>query len=139
MATISSTEHERLLRDYVDLWNGDGSNLDTVSESVVIHDPGVEEPIRGRDAFEAYLDELRTGFPDFHVAIDDVLDDDETVMAEWTMTGTHEGEFEGMPATDREVKLTGMDKLLIADGKVQEHRIHYDVREMFEQLGIGED
>ncbi|MFB6080403.1 MAG: ester cyclase [Haloferacaceae archaeon] len=138
MADINATGHGRLLEDYVALWNGDRSKLEAAAESIVVSDPGVGETVEGRDAFEAYLDDLRTAFPDFHVTIDDVLSDGGTVMAEWTVTGTHEGEFGGIPPTDREMTLNGMDKILIADDEVREHRIYYDVRGLFEQLGVEE-
>lgn len=139
MAETIPTEHEQLLNDYAGLWNGDHSDFETVSESVLVADPGAPEgEIRGRDAFRSYLDELRTGFPDFHVRLDEVLAGDDVIMAEWTVTATHEGEFDGIPPTGRKMGFSGMDKLLVADGKVQEHHIYYDVQEMLEQLGLAE-
>lgn len=132
---------ERLLDEYVTIWNeAEYSKLpDVVAESVTVSDPGAPEgEVHGRDSLEAYLRELRTGFPDFTVTIDDMLASDEVIMAEWTVSGTHEGEFNDIPPTERELELTGMDKILVADGKVQEHRIHYNLQEMFEQLGLSE-
>jgi steroid delta-isomerase-like uncharacterized protein len=132
--------HEQLMNDYVDLWHGDFSKREVVAESATLSDPGLPEgEIHGRDAVEAFLRELRTGFPDFHVTIDDHLTSDETVMAEWTATGTHEGEFNGMPPTGREMKLKGMDNLVISDENVLEHRIYYDVQNMLDQLGITDE
>jgi steroid delta-isomerase-like uncharacterized protein len=136
MADTETAEHEQLVNDYVDLWHGEFSKRDVVAESVTLRDPGLPEgEIHGRDAVVAFLRDLRTGFPDFHVTIDDHLADEGTIMAEWTATGTHEGEFNGLAPTGREMELTGMDKILVADGRVQEHRIYYDVREMMAQLG----
>lgn len=132
---------EQLMNDYTGIWNeGDYSKLpDVVSESVTVYDPGHPEVVQGRDAFEAYLRELREAFPDFHVTIDETQASDGTVMSEWTVTATHEGEFNGIPPTGNEMELTGMDKTLIADGKIQEHRIYYDRQDMFEQLGLTEE
>lgn len=131
------TRHEQLMNDYVDLWHGDFSKIEVVAESATLSDPALpEEEIHGRNAVEAYLHELRTGFPDFQVTIDDHLTSEETIMAEWTVTGTHEGEFNGMPPTGREMELRGMDKIVTSDGKVLEHQIYYDVQDMLEQLGI---
>jgi predicted ester cyclase len=61
---------------------------------------------------------------------------EEGIIEEWTATGTHKGEFNGIPPTQREVKFRGMGKILITDGKVQEHRLYYDSREMINQLGL---
>jgi predicted ester cyclase len=57
-------------------------------------------------------------------------------MKEWTATGTHEGEFDGVPPTGREIEISGMAKDLIADGEVLEGRLYYDPAEMAEQLGL---
>lgn len=139
MTEASATKHAQLMSDYVDIWNGgEYSKLpDIVAESVTVYDPGAPEgEVRGRDALEAFLREVRTGFPDFEVILEDTLASDDVVMAEWTVTGTHEGEFNDIPPTEREIDLKGMDKIIVADGKVQEHRIYYDLQEMFEQLGL---
>lgn len=132
---------EQLMSDYAEVWNeGDYSKIsDLVSESITVYDPGYTEVVEGRDAFEAYLQELREAFPDFQVTIDEMLASDDIVMTEWTVTATHEGEFNEIPPTENEMELTGMDKILIANGKVQEHRIYHDLQEMFQQLGLAEE
>lgn len=139
MVEASTSKHDQLMNDYVDLWNGDFSKLDVVSESVSVYDPGAPDgEVHGRNAFETFLEEVRTGFPDFQVTIEETLASDDLVMGEWTATGTHEGEFNDLPPTEREIDLTGMDKIRVADGKVQEHRLYYDLQEMFAQLGVTE-
>jgi steroid delta-isomerase-like uncharacterized protein len=131
--------HEQVIADYVDLWQGDFTKLDVLAESIDLYDPGVPGgELHGRDAFESFLRELRAGFPDFAVHVEDVLAGDGVVMWESTVTGTHEGEFYGIPPTGREMTVIGMSKTLIADGRVQEDRIYYDSREMSEQLGHTE-
>lgn len=142
MAESRTTEHAQLMGDYLDIWNeSEYSKLpDVVAESVTVYDPGAPGgEIRGRDALEAFLRELRTGFPDFEVTIDDTLASDDVIMAEWTFTATHGGEFNGIPPTGREIDLRGMDKIVVTDGKVQEHRIYYNLQELFEQLGLTEE
>lgn len=134
-------EVESLLGDYIDVWNeADYSKLpDVVDESIDVFDPGAPGgELHGRDALEGFIREIRTGFPDFEVRLGDVLAADDIVMAEWTATGTHEGEFNGIPPTERELELEGMDKFLLEDGKLQEHRIYYDLQGMLEQLGVAE-
>jgi steroid delta-isomerase-like uncharacterized protein len=140
MAETSGSEREQLLStydDYEDLWNGDRSKLSVVAESITFSSPGVPGgELHGREAFEAYLHEVRTAFPDWHVAVDDLLAGDGIVMKEWTATGTHDGEFDGVPPTGREVEISGMAKDVIADGKVQDGRLYYDPDDVAEQLGL---
>lgn len=139
MAEASATEHDQLISEYVTVWNeGNYAKLpDVVTEDVALYDPGAPEgEIHGRDALEGFLQELRRGFPDLHVTINEMVATEAGVMAEWTATGTHKGEFNGIPPTQREVEFQGMDNIMITDGKVKEHRVYYDSREMQTQLGL---
>lgn len=95
--------------------------------------------LRGREAFEAYVRELRTAFPDFTIAVETTPEGDDIVMAEWTATGTHDGEFNGLPPTGRTFEHRGMSTFVVADGEVQEERVYYDPREIAEQLGFLEE
>jgi steroid delta-isomerase-like uncharacterized protein len=133
MATTGRAVEE----EYRQLWNGDLSKLDVVAESVDVHVPSMTgREIHDRDAFEAYLRELRTGFPDWHVTVNDLLSEDGLVMKEFTVTATHEGEFAGIPPTGREIEISGMAKIRTADGKVQEDWLYFDQQEMARQLGL---
>jgi steroid delta-isomerase-like uncharacterized protein len=118
---------ERVVSDYEDLWNGDLSKLDVVSESFAFYAP-VDE-IHGRDALEAFLREQTAAFPDIEYETHDTLVGDELVMQDWTWRGTHEGEFADVQPTGEEVVLRGMHKLVIEDGKVQEDWTYFDSRD----------
>ena len=48
------------------------------------------------------------GFPDFHIVLDDLIEEGNRVVARLTMTGTHQGEFNGIPATGKQVKVMGI-------------------------------
>jgi steroid delta-isomerase-like uncharacterized protein len=143
MSEASITEHEQTLnayQDYEDLWNGDFSKLSVVAESIAVYNPSLPDgELHGREAFEAYLREIRSAFPDWQVVADDLLVGDGIVMKEWTITGTHEGEYEGVPPTGREIEFKGMAKDIIADGEVQEQWLYHDPQEVYEQLGLIED
>jgi steroid delta-isomerase-like uncharacterized protein len=132
-----TTRYESLVNDWYAMFNGDLSKLDVLAESVEINDPLAE--LHGREEVEAFIQEMRTAFPDIHLTWDEMLSDDDTVMVEWTITGTHEDEFNGIPPTGNEVEQQGMEKLLIADNKVQEAHIYFDTQEMLSQLGVTKE
>jgi steroid delta-isomerase-like uncharacterized protein len=60
----------------------------------------------------------------------------DTVTRWWTMHGTHEGEFMGVPATHKPFTLTGIDVLRIADGKIVEFWHEEDLLGLVQQLGV---
>lgn len=136
----TATELASLMSDYTALWNGDFSQMDSVAKSVTVyHHAAPDGVIRGREELEGFVREFHTAFPDFHIAVDDLISSDEVVMKEWTITGTHEEEFNGTPPTGREIESTGMAKILVADGRVQEDRLYYNPQLMVEQLGLTEE
>ena len=139
MAETSTTSHEQIVSDYLSIWNNRNYEIlpEVVTADIALYDPAAPEgEIHGRDNLETFLRELRQGFPDLHITIDDMITTDEGVIEEWTATGTHKGELHGLPPTHREIKFRGMGKILITEGKIREHRIYYDSQEMVEQLGL---
>jgi len=128
---------EQVVRDFVAWENGNSSKVDVVSESLDVYNPGLEGgEVHDRESYAAYLQEGRVAFPDMHIAIEEIVANGDIVMAEVRITGTHEGEFKGLPPTDRSVDIRGMGKFLIIDGTVEECYIYYDTREMANQLGM---
>ena len=57
------------------------------------------------------------------------------VVTRWTARGTHAGEFQGIPATGREVRVAGTDIDRIVDGKTVECWAHVDELGLMQQLG----
>jgi steroid delta-isomerase-like uncharacterized protein len=136
----TTTDAEQVVRAYEDLWNNRAYSKipEVVSESFVHKDPAVGE-VRGHDGLEAFIREIKTGFPDFQVEIINLLASDSLVMDEAKFTMTHEGEFNDIPPTGREVEFRGMAINHIEDGKLQEHRQYYDRQDFFHQLGLTDE
>ena len=135
----ATSDGEQCVKDWVDIWSTGGYDRlpDVLNESVTVYDPGAPGGVlEGRDEFEAHLRELRAGFPDFTLQIEEMLSGDGVVMIEWTVTATHEGEFNGIPATNREIELRGMSKTTIRDGEIVEDRVYHDFHAFLEQLGL---
>ena len=139
MPKATSPDGEQLLNDYVDLLNGDFSKLDVLSKSYTFYGPGVPEEGLNRDAFEEFIRGNREVFPDLQYTVDEMLASDEVIMSEWTVTGTHEAEFNGIPPTGRKIEFNTMATQRITDGKIQEEWGYYDPQEMLSQLGVTEE
>lgn len=133
--TETTPDVEQLVSDYVDLLNGDYSKLDILSESYRYHGPVLpEEGIQGREPYRDFLQTFHDAFSDLEYAISDMLASDTVVMAEWMVTGTHDGKFNELPPTGREIEMTTMGKLEIADGKIQREWGYYDSQSLMTQL-----
>ena len=136
----ATTDAEQVATDYVELWNDRSFERipDLVSESFVHVDPDGSE-VHGRDGMEAYIRGILAGFPDLHVSVTEMISSGDTVMYEATLTMTHEGEFEGIPPTGRELEIREMATIEVVDGTVEAHRVYYDSRETLRQLGLEEE
>jgi len=90
------------------------------------------EVINGRDldAVERYFADERmvegvrrgcfsyfTAFPDLHVSLDELIAEGDSVFLRSTMTGTHDGEYKGLPATGRHIAAEAAEVFRIADGR----------------------
>ena len=78
---------------------------------------------------------LRTTFPDIDVSVDDLIAEGDRVVIRWTGTGTHSGEFMGVPATGVKISVTGIAIDRIEGGKIVEHWEQFDTLGMMQQLG----
>jgi steroid delta-isomerase-like uncharacterized protein len=58
-----------------------------------------------------------TAFPDLHSSIEELVAEDDRVFCRSTITGTHDGEYKGIPATGRHVSSEAAEVFRIADGK----------------------
>jgi steroid delta-isomerase-like uncharacterized protein len=140
--TQAISDAEQRVNDWVEVWNtGAYERLpDVLAEEATVHDPGAPGGVlEGCDAFEAHLRELRRGFPDLTIDVDGMLSEEGVVMVHWTATGTHEGEFDGIPPTGREVDFEGMSYTTVRNGHVVEDRVYHDFHEFLRQLGLVED
>ena len=63
---------------------------------------------------------FRAAFPDFQIHVEQTIREGDMVVSYWTATGTHEGEWLGIPATGKKVEYPGVNIFRIACGKIVE-------------------
>jgi predicted ester cyclase len=91
-------------------------------------------PDAGKLAFRA----MRGAFPDLHVTIEDQLADGDQVVTRQTFSGTHRGEWLGVPATGRAVSWAVIDIVRLVDGRLVDHWAVADMHGLLGQLTSGE-
>jgi steroid delta-isomerase-like uncharacterized protein len=75
-------------------------------------------------------------FPDLDYTLDDLIVEDDKAVERWTMTGTHQADFNGIPATNKAFVLKGVSVDRLHDGKVVETWMFYDSMSLLKQLGL---
>jgi steroid delta-isomerase-like uncharacterized protein len=82
-----------------------------------------------------FLTPFAKAFPDLHRNIVDMLAEGDKVAVSVNVTGTYKGEFQGIPATGKQVSFTAMDMLTISDGKITEEWATADMMGLMQQIG----
>src|ERR671912_1021208 len=65
--------------------------------------PGQPEPLQGPKGYLMIISMMRSGFPDIQWTIEDMITENEKVAVRFTMRGTPQGTFLGVPATKRPI------------------------------------
>lgn len=75
-----------------------------------------------------------TAFPDAQISVADSVGERDMVASRWTITGTHRGDFQGVPPTGRPIQMAGVDISRVVDGKIAEHWAQFDVMAVMQQI-----
>ena len=76
-----------------------------------------------------------TAFPDARITPESTLAEGAETVMRWRITGTHRGEFQGVPATGRPIALDGIEWNRFEDGKIAEHWAQFDLVAVLGQIG----
>jgi steroid delta-isomerase-like uncharacterized protein len=113
-----------------------GKNIDACPELVAggafIHTP---DGLRlGHQGMSGFANAFRASFPNANFEVTEYVADGDMVVARWTMTGTHDGEFEGVAASGKSVTLDGISMLGFENGMIVEAQISYDRLHLLQQV-----
>ncbi len=123
-------------RVYEAVASGDFDALDAlIADDLIEHEelPGFEPT---KDGVLEFFRQLRAAFPDLVMTPQDMVSEGDRVSVRGTMTGTHRGEFMGIPATDNRIEVAFADFLRLEDGRLAEHWGLTDTETMMRQLGV---
>jgi len=89
----------------------------------------------GREGVKQLTSMLRSAFPDFKATIEDMVAEGDKVVVRMTWTGTHQGDFMGIPATGKRVSFGVIDIVRFAGDRFSEHWGLMDQAGLMQQLG----
>ncbi len=133
-----SEENKALIRRFAEEYVNKG-NLALASELLTptyvnhLAPPGIPP---GPDGENQVLTMFRSAFPDGQVTLEDILAEGDKVAVRLTFSGTHQGEFMGIPPTGRSFTIAGMNVFRIEDGKIAENWPQLDMLSLMQQLGV---
>jgi steroid delta-isomerase-like uncharacterized protein len=137
---LSTKDLKAFDRRFFEEWNkGKAAAMKAIDETcatnMVWHDVTGRD-IRGLKDFKKSMVEFFDAFPDQHFAIEDMITEGDKVAVRYKATGTHKGEFMGIPPTNKKITLMAIEIDRIAGGKFVEGWITFDTLGMMQQLGV---
>jgi len=120
---------------------GDMSSLDAIcavcAPSFEMVQGVVEPAPQGIDGVKGLINSLRMAFPDLHATVDEQVAEGDKVVSRVTMTGTHHGEFMGIPPTGKSFSIPGVSIWKVQDGMLISEWVNWDSMGMMQQLGLA--
>ena len=126
-----------IAKRYFDAWNvRDAAAIVETFSAAGIYRDSTTGDISG-DAIGAYAEHLWAAFPDLAFQIVSLAEAGPgRVVAEWLMTGTNSGSFQGLPPTGRVISLPGIDIIETGTERIDAVKGYFDTRVVPEQLGL---
>jgi steroid delta-isomerase-like uncharacterized protein len=108
-----------------------------LSPSHALHGPIFPGRSIGPDAYKQTMLIFTMGFPDLQFTIEETIAETEKAVCYWAMSGTHRGEFMGIPATGKKMSVDGITIHHITNGKIMDSYVSIDMWGMMQQLGLA--
>ncbi len=128
---------------YSAAWNAcdTAAIAELVTEDIVWADPALPAPARGVAEVQEFMRASFRGFPDLRFGEPDppqIAVRGDLVFWAWHMEGTHRGPIDppGFAATGRRMRVDGVDRWTMRDGRIAVYRAFYDMNDLARQLGI---
>ena len=133
-----SAENKAIVRRlYEEVWNQRKLEVvnELISPSHALQGPNIFSSSVGPEAYKRQVSRFLEGYPDLRWTIENTIAEEDKVVACWTISGTHKGDFMGVPATNKKISVDGMTIHHIAGGKIMDSHTNWDALGMMQQLG----
>jgi steroid delta-isomerase-like uncharacterized protein len=137
---MQPTDNKQIVKRFMDeCWSQGNLNtvMELVAENCRYHDPVFPSLTSGAENIKNHIQTCRNGFPDLMFTIDDTIAERDEVVVHWTGTGTHNGQFLGMPPTNKKASVTGTSIFRLEGPKIAEEWANWNLMSMLEQLGLA--
>lgn len=131
-SAISDVRREWSVDAFKRFWSSPDRDIEVVpavlTDDVVGHWPGLDQPVRGRDAYMRCIRALHAALPDLYLTVEEHAVNGEFVFIHWTMhaTGAH-GRFE----------VDGIDRIRTREGQLCENVVAFDTAAFTARSGLA--
>jgi predicted ester cyclase len=130
-------DNKAIVRRWIETFNNPytpQTEVDVLAPGYFTHAPGLPGPL-DLEAWTQFTASFVEAFPDLRLTVEDIFSEGDMVAARVAFRGTHRGEFQGIPPTDKHVAFSSIEIDRMVEGKVQEHWFELDQLGLMRQLG----
>jgi steroid delta-isomerase-like uncharacterized protein len=141
VSTAQATSHKAAVTRFCDASNtGDAELISKTIDELVAPDALIRTPLpietTGAEAVKEVFARLHRVFRDLHITIEDLVEEGDKVVSRNTVTGTHQGEYMGIPPTRKSVTYNEIFIFRFAGDRIAETWGVVDVLSQMKQLGV---
>jgi predicted ester cyclase len=140
MSAAQETSNKATIRRLHDAIKGGVELVSQTIDEIVEPDVSFHAPVptgaTGTQALKQVWPVLLRAFPDLHVTIEDLIEEGDKVVSRQTVTGTHQGEYMGLPPTGKSVTYNEIFICRFVNGRIAEIWGVVDVLSQMKQLGL---
>jgi steroid delta-isomerase-like uncharacterized protein len=140
MSSAQATSNKATFRRFHDAMNtGDSEVISKTIDEVFEPDVLIRTPLpvdaTGAQAIKEVFERLYRAFPDLHVTVEDLIEEGDKVVGRNSVTGTHQGEYMGLPPTGKSITYNEIFIFRFAGGRIAETWGVVDIFSQLRQLG----
>jgi steroid delta-isomerase-like uncharacterized protein len=141
MSTAEVARNKETFRRFQDAMNTcDAEVISKSIDELVEPDATIRTPLpgdaTGAEALKHVWRVLLAAFPDLQLNVEDLIGEDDKVVARIVVTGTHRGDYMGVEPTGKSIAYDEIFIFRFADGRVVETWGVVDVLSQMKQLGV---
>jgi steroid delta-isomerase-like uncharacterized protein len=135
--TMTTEINKAVMHRFVEFINTGSEKLadELISPNAIFHVPGHAEPMRGPAGYLTIIGMMRSGFPDIQWTLEEMIAENDKVAARFTMRGTHQGTFLGVPPTGKTIAVQAMNFYRLSAAQFVEERGQPDLLALLQQIG----
>jgi steroid delta-isomerase-like uncharacterized protein len=135
---MSTEQNKMLVRRFVEAVDKQDFVAATAclaTEALKVHIAGVPHPL-DYETFLQFGQMWHAAFPDEQTTFEDQVAEGDKVVSRMASTATHQSDFQGIPATGKKIRVTGIWVDRVAEGKIVERWGVVDMLGVMQQLGV---
>jgi len=106
-----------------------------LSPSHALVDPNATESLTGPEAYQAVVSRFSRAFSNLKFEVQDMVCENDKVVASWMISGVHTGEYNGLEPTNGKISVEGISIHQIADGKIMDTYTVWDTLGLLKKVG----